>query len=352
LSALIALVRVSGWASESSTQLWARAEAAARDHDWNTALRSWRAINATGAATSVTHIGEARACLALGRAAQAEHSLRRAIDVDPVDSEPWRLLLEVLRVEDRTIDAQRLGWEACERVRPELRRELLRELTLGLLADLPNDLVRATLQRWIDGDSTDIDARIALLQRIAAQPRAADPDRTSRLAELETLLAGHPKHIAAREALVTALADAGKPEQGRALLDNWPMAARDARYWRLRGRWDLEYDHRPDQAALAFRKALAELPQDWRSWYRLARALHIIGRVDESREAAEAVRRIREVLDPFSLGPHLDTAFNHLDDSAVLHELSLLCIRAGLSHLAEAWRAEAQTAQSSRSNHR
>ena len=348
LMALTALFWASGWGSESPSQLRVRAESAARDHDWNEALRSWRAINTTRAATGATHLGEARACLALGRAAQAEFSLRRAIKADPANPEPWRLLLEILRVEDRTIEAQRMGWEGYERVRPEARRELLRELTLEFLADLPDDLVRTTLQRWVDADSTDIDARIALLQRIAAQPRALDPDRASRLTELESLLAGHPDHIAAREALVTALADAGKSEQGRALLDDWPRAGRDARYWRLRGRWDLEYNHRPDEAALAFRKALAEVPQDWRSWYRLARALHIIGHVDESREAAETVRRIREVLDPFSLGPRLDSAFNHLDDSNAIHGLELLCTRAGLHHLSQAWSAEARTAHPSK----
>ena len=72
---------------------------------------------------------------------------------------------------------------------------------------------------------------------------------------------------------VTALADAGEPDRGRVFLEGWPAAMRDARYWRLRGRWDLEYDHRPDQAIPAFRAALEVLPHDWRTHYRLARAL-------------------------------------------------------------------------------
>ena len=159
---------------------------------------------------------------------------------------------------------------------------------------------------------------------------------------METLLAGHPDHIGAREALVAALADAGEPDRGRALLDDWPERARDARYWRLRGRWELEYDHRPDRAAAAFQTAVAELPQDWRSWYRLARALRILGRDREGRQAAETVSRIREVLDPLTLGPQLDAAFDHLDDPAALRNLAALCDRAGLTRLADAWRTEAQ----------
>jgi hypothetical protein len=274
----------------------------------------------------------------LGRAAQAEQSLRRAIAVDPADPEPWRLLLQILWVEDRPLEAQRLGWEAHARVPPESRRALLGELTLALLADLPDERVRTTLRRWIAADAEDVDARVALLQRIAAQPRAADPDRASRLAELEALLANHLDQIGVREALVTSLADAGEPDRGRTILEGWPAAHRDARYWRLLGRWELEYDHQPERAIVAFRNALADLPQDWRSWYRMARALRVLGRDAEARQAAETVGRIREVLDPRTLGPRLDEDVNHLEDPAALRDLAELCDRVGLKNLAAAWR--------------
>jgi thioredoxin-like negative regulator of GroEL len=255
-------------------------------------------------------------------------------------------LLEILRVEDRTLEAQRLGWEAYIEVPPAARRALLRELTLALLADVPDELVRTTLRRWIDADADDVDARVALGHRIAAQPRAADPDRASRLAELEVLLADHPDHIGARATLATALADAGEPDRGRAVLDGWPGPEpdRDARYWGLRGRWELEYDHRSDRAVAAFRNALAVLPQDWRSWSRLARVLRMLGRDDQARLAAETVGRIREALDPMTLGPRLDAAFGHLDDPAALRDLADLCDRAGLASLAAAWRTEARVA--------
>jgi len=250
-------------------------------------------------------------------------------------------VLEIVRVEDRTLEAQRLGWNAYNHVRPEARRELLRELTLALLADLPDELVRNTLQRWVDADKDDINARIALWQRIAAQPRAGDPDRPSVLAALETLLTRHPDHAGVRDALVSALADAGEPDRGRVLLNAWPEVSRDARYWRLRGRWELEYDHHPARATTALQNALVELPQDWRSWYRLTRALHILHRDRESREAAETVSRIRDALDPRVLGPQLDAAFEHLVDSAALRDLGALCNRVGLTRLADAWFVEA-----------
>src|SRR5262249_32147882 len=161
------------------------------------------------------------------------------------DPEPWRLLIEILRVEDRMLEASRTAWEAYDKVTPDARPMLLRELTLSLLAELPDEDIRTVLHRWIDADGDDVDAKIALLQWIAIQPRATDPDRETLLADLESILTSHPDHVAAREVLVTALADAGERERGRALLGAWPSSARDARYWRLRGRWDLEYDHRP-----------------------------------------------------------------------------------------------------------
>ena len=139
------------------------------------------------------------------------------------------------------------------------------------------------------------------------------------------MLASHPEHVGVREALVTALADAGEPERGRTLLETWPVEQRDGRYWRLRGRWDLEHDHRPDQAVTALRAALADFPQDWRIHYRLARALQIVNRPEEARREAETVGRIRELLDPLTLGPKLDAAFAHLDEPAAFATLADLC---------------------------
>ena len=305
-------------------RLQGRAEAAAQANDWTSALELWRKINATEGATSTTYLGEGRACLALGRAAQAERALRKAAAAAPSRSEAWLLLLKVLRVEDRLVDAFTLGWNALDHVWPEARPRLLRELTMAALTDLPDDLARSTLRRWIDADPGDVDARVALLRRIGAEPRADDPARESRLSQLRDLLASNPEHIDAREALVTALADAGEPDAGRKLLETWPIERRDGRFWRLQGRWDLEHNHRPDQAVTALEAALADFPQDWRIHYRLARALQIVNRPEEARREAETVGRIRELLDPLTLGPQLDLAFSGLDEPAAFQTLANL----------------------------
>ncbi len=286
-------------------------------------------------------LDDARAKLASGLAGQAERALREASATDPGNPEVWRLRLELLRVEDRSLEADRLAWQAYAQVPTEERTAILRELTLALLADLPEDVVRSALARWSAADPSDIEARVALLRRIAGAPRSSDPDRPARLTELAKLVAEQPEHLNAREALISELADAGEPDRGREVLDAWPgvEADRDARYWRLRGRWDLEYDEQPARAVEEFRRVLAEQPHDWRTRYRLARALRQLGKIDESDAEAEAVRRTREVLDPLTLGPKLDASLRRLADPSARLELSELCRRAGLARLAEAWRA-------------
>lgn len=334
---LLLLIGLAG--KPDGKRLRTAAETAARRGDLVRARELWHRLNATSEATAATLVAEGRACLALGRAAEAERILTRAIEANPLDPEPWVLRMEILRVEDRSLEALHLGWEAYDRVDPATRREVLRELMLSALADLPPDLVRATLQRWIEADPEDLDAQAALLRRIAADPRSGDPDRQTRINELFRRLAQHPRHIGTREALVEMLGDAGEADQGRALLDDWPEDHRDARYWRLRGRWDLEYDQRADQAVSALRTALADLPHDWRSRFRLARALRICGMEDAARREAETVARLREILDPSTLGPRLDAALAHLDQDSSVRVLADLCARAGLSRLSDAWRA-------------
>jgi tetratricopeptide (TPR) repeat protein len=333
---LVLLIRFLGL--EDGDRLRMRAEAAGRAGDWSKAMGLWRRINAGPGATGATYLGEGRACLAQGLAAQAERALRRAAAAAPEESEAWLLVLKILRVEDRPLDAFRLGWEALDSLSPENRSELLRELTLTALTDLPDTLARETLKRWIDADPGDIDARVAYFRRMGAEPRADDPDQATRLAQLTELQASHPDHVGVREALTTALVDAGEPQQGQALLEGWPEDQRDGRYWRLRGRLSLDHDHQPGQAARALRTALVDFPQDWRTHFRLARALQIEKHTAEAQQEAVAVARIRELLDPLMLGAKLDASFVHLGDPAAHKTLAELCDRAGLARLAQAWR--------------
>ncbi len=169
--------------------------------------------------------------------------------------------------------------------------------SLAALAELPDDEARTRLDRWIAADRDDLDARVARLARIAANYHPGDPDRAARIAKLTEILARDPEPTSPlARALVVALADAGEPDRGREFLEAWPEAARDARFDRLRGRWDLDYDHNPARAAESFARALVDLPHDWKSHYGLARAYRAIGR------DAEARARPRPSLSGFASG--------------------------------------------------
>ncbi|WP_435008595.1 tetratricopeptide repeat protein [Tundrisphaera lichenicola] len=294
-----------------------------------------------GPITARTLLAEARAALALDRAADARVALERASAIDPTDAEVWRGRLDLLRVLDRPIEALRLGEAGLRAVSPRDRRGILQATTLAVLAEPPDDEARKLLGRWIAADPDDLDARVARLARIANNPHPDDPDRIARIAELSEILGRDPGQIPAREALATALADAGDVDRGRQVLDAWPSPDRDARYDRLRGRWEIDYDHRPDQAAESFRRALAGLPHDWKIHYGLARALRALGQGEEAQAEAQAVARLRERLEPTALGQRLAADLARPDDPRTLNDLAALTESVGLAGLAQAWRNEA-----------
>ena len=348
LGVVLALAGWTAWDRDRPRRLLERAEAATRARDWPAALASWKGFNRTRGATARTLLAEARADLALDRAADASRALERASAADPALLEAWRARLDLLRVLDRPLEALRLGRIAESAVGLEDRRAILAPATLAALAELPDDEARSRLDRWITAEPDDLDARVARLARIAANFHPGDPDRASRIAELAKILERAPDHVPAREALVVALADAGEPDRGRMVLEAWPEAARDARFHRLRGRWDLDYDRKPARAAEAFARALVDLPHDWKSHYGLARACRALGRASEARSEAEAVARLRERLDPSPLGPRLANDLAKLDDPRALLDLAALCEGVGLAHLAESWRREALARPSAR----
>jgi hypothetical protein len=345
---VVAVAAGVAWDRDRPRRLLDRAEAATLAKDWPAALSAWEAYNRAGDSTARTLLAEARVDLALDRASRAARAFERSSEADPSLLEPWRTRLDRLRVLDRPLEALRLGRLAESAVEAESRRSILAVTTLASLAELPDDEARDRLNRWIAADPDDLDARVALLARVAANYHPGDLDRASRIVELKEILRRDPGHVDAREALVVALADAGEVDRGREALEAWPAASRDARYDRLRGRWDLDYDHDPARAADSFARALVDLPHDWKSHYGLARALRALGRDAEARSEADTVTRVRERLDPIALGPRLADDLAKLDDPRALLDLTGLCEGVGLARLAESWRREARATSTAR----
>ena len=221
---------------------------------------------------------------------------------------------------------------------------MLKALTLAMLAEAPDRVARGTLTKFADADPEDFDARLALLRRVEpAGARPGDAGGRERVEKLEEMFEKDPQHMGVREALVLARIDEGRGDEVKSLLEGWPEAGRDARFWRLKGRRDLDHDHRADRAVEAFENALREMPHDPATRANLARALHAVGKDEEASQQAEAAVRIREILDPARLGPRLDADLARLDDRAARLDLAELCESVGLSALGGAWKAIQRT---------
>ena len=328
-------------------RLRARAEAAGRAGDAEAAARAWSAYNGGPRADADSRIDEARAWLAAGFAARADAVLTRVNDTDPTEPEPWLLRLEILRVEDRPAEALGLGLAALATLHaPEARLAVLRGTTLALLADVPDDLARATLARWAEADPTDLDARAARLRRIAANPRPGDLDRAGRIATLSALLASQPDHAGVRRG---ARPGAGRNRRGRAR-SGTPrrLADRPARCPLLPASRSLGTRTRPPGRRVSRR--LPSCPGG--AAPRLADPLPARsrpapdGRDEAARAEAETVARLRERLDPGRLGPRLDADLARITaDPAARYDLADLCASLGLDRLADAWRNAGAAAQ-------
>jgi len=329
------------WSVSRWPELAERAEHAAKQGDFETSYRLWSEYNAGPRARHESWFAQAKAALAMGRAADGLRALEKAAERNPSNPEPWLLQLEIFRVEDRPVDALGVGWKGYDAVPRPARRGILRALTLALLTETPDELARTTLQRWVAADSTDLEARVALLRRMAASPRDGDLPRSARIETLEELLSRHPESISTRQALIEELADSGASRRAQEVLDDWPSRARDARFDQEAGRLSLDFDRHPERAAEVLKRALETLPQDWKIHYRLARALAALGEKTEARGEADRVGALREILDPDRLAKRLDAALSDLEKPQARADLADLCRSVGFDRLADAWEKDA-----------
>lgn len=305
------------------------------------AAEQLRIYNQTDNATVESLREEARAWLSANRARDAEKTLVQAIKQYHTDPLLRLMLLEIQRVEDRIVETIIQGDQALKEVDPQDRILVLRGLTITLLDTIPEERAREKLKIWIQADPEDNQAEVALLKRMASDPMAGDIDRPTRIARLKLIIQKNPSFEQAYEAIAIELAASGLIDEGRSILDQWPDNKRDARYNRLKGRWELEFNNHPDRAVPLFERVVAQIPHDKTSWFRLSRAYKSIGRERESQLAAERVAQLVEILDPRTLSPRLTRDFERLDDPESKLDLAEICEKAGLVKLAKAWREEA-----------
>ena len=210
--------------------------------------------------------------------------------------------------------------------------------TLGLLTDLDQQDVRSRLKRWTEKEPNSPLALSSLLLRYAENPLPEDPSRDVRINLARSVATQHPKSIPAMTSLIETLFNGGFYEEAIQVLESWPVEMRAESAWhRLQGRRLQDADGKHTEAVLEFQAALKFNPHDWKTRYRLARALAAAGRIEESRNEARSMSLIRESLEPNRLAELLKSAIPKGRSPEPERLISLLQ-SIELTTLANAWR--------------
>lgn len=221
----------------------------------------------------------------------------------------WLLILDLLRVLG---DADLFSAEVESLLQSPVAMRttsVLSSATLGLLTDLDQAEVRSRLKRWVENEPDHPLAQAALLLRYALNPLPEDPSRDERLKQARELLLRFPDSSMARSALAETLFNSGLYEEVAVVLDGWPNSQRVTTSWhRLQGRRLQDLIQKPEEAVAEYQLVLKSMPHDWKTRYRLARALMAGGIADEARQQAHRMTEIRELLEPTALEPVLKRA--------------------------------------------
>jgi tetratricopeptide (TPR) repeat protein len=253
----------------------------------------------------------ARSELVLDRPAKAQALLDRWRRADDRNSEGWQLSIELRRALGDADGVNRLVRESLRE--PEARRSpgLLTVSTFGLLTVMDPVESRARLERWAKAEPDSPLARAWILQRSLEEVDATGQNGVETLQQARDLVRTWPGDSETRRVLVEALFVQGEYEEIRREMANWPEDdSRESIAWlRLEGRRRLEIENDPKSAIPFFESVVARMPQDWRSRYRLSRALAGANRVEEARKEATRTVEIRELLEPAGLERILKEAF-------------------------------------------
>lgn len=281
----------------------------------------------------------ATAALRADHPSVAMRLLEQWSDKSPDKPEGWVIFLDLLRVlgqTDRIIEiTDQIAANEIARRSPEV----LMTATLGLLTDLEPALIRQRLTRWAAAEPGEPLAAAALLQRYNENPLPDDPSRDNRLQSARSLLEKFPDNIDIRQALVEMLLTSGQFEEAGKLLQDWPAAGQNSvGFQRLKGRYLQDSMQDYQNAIASFEFVLKKTPYDWKTRYRLARALKAVGKEKEAATESARMLEIREILDPTRLEPIIRQAFPKGKTPEPSQIISLLN-KIGLNSLARSWQS-------------
>jgi len=281
----------------------------------------------------------ATAALRADHPSVAMRLLEQWSDKSPDKPEGWVIFLDLLRVlgqTDRIIEiTDQIAANEIARRSPEV----LMTATLGLLTDLEPALIRQRLTRWAAAEPGEPLAAAALLQRYNENPLPDDPSRDNRLQSARSLLEKFPDNIDIRQALVEMLLTSGQFEEAGKLLQDWPAAGQNSvGFQRLKGRYLQDSIQDYQNAIASFEMVLKKASYDWKTRYRLARALKAVGKEKEAASESARMLEIREILDPTRLEPIIRQAFPKGKAPEPFQIISLLN-KIGLNSLARSWQS-------------
>ena len=297
--------------SNTENKLRLAIEKTAKANQFAESEKAWQKLSIARpeSVTAKDRVAWATAALRADHPGAALSILDQWKSASPEMPDGWLLLLDLLRVLG---DADQFSSELNALLQTPVARRtssVLSSATLGLLTDLDQSDVRSRLKKWVEKEPDQPLAQAALLLRYATNPLPDDPSRDVRLQEARELLQRFPQSLMARSALVETLFNSGLYEEAAEALEGWPQAGRNSTAWhRLQGRRLQDQDQNPAAAVTEFQQVLKSMPHDWKTRYRLARALKASGSPDEANLQARRMTEIREMLEPTALEPILKRA--------------------------------------------
>jgi|LakMenEpi03Aug12_release.lakeMendotaPanAssembly.Ray.scaffolds.fasta_scaffold32836_2 predicted Zn-dependent protease len=256
---------------------------------------------------------------------------------NPDKPDGWLLILDLARIFGSSDMMMENTNEILNHAMVNRSTAVLLASTLGLLTDLDPLEVRARLNKWSESEQESPLARAYLLLRYAENPLPEDPSRDLRIEQARVLASRYPDSIPVLTALIETLFNGGYYQEATEVLDKWPLDYRTGTaFHRLQGRRLQDVDGKHGEAVGEYEEALKFMPHDWKTRYRLARALAASGKTEESRKEARRMSEIRESLDPIQLGELLKAALPK-GRSPEPERLVALLKKIGLKPLADAW---------------
>lgn len=256
---------------------------------------------------------------------------------NPGKPDGWLLILDLARIFGSSDMMMENTNEILNHALVNRSTAVLLASTLGLLTDLEQLEVRARLNKWSANEQESPLAKAYLLLRYAENPLPEDPPRDLRIEQARVLASRHPDSVAVLTALIETLFNGGYYQEATEVLDKWPLEDRTGTaYHRLQGRRLQDVEGKHGESVGEYEEALKFMPHDWKTRYRLARALAASGKIEESRNEARRMSEIRESLDPIQLGELLKAVLPK-GRSPEPERLVGLLRKIGLNPLADAW---------------